>query len=190
MIWRSLRGLFGLATLASLAIVGACYWAWTTPLPAPQDRAVRAWSPPDIAMADAAPDGEPNPANEILERPIFNPDRRPFKPQPVVQPEPPPEPEVQESPPEPPPAPEAVEQPVADPPPLLTLKGIMLDGEMRRILVVSDTTPEGAWLKLGDKVGNWTIAKIEKSSATISYGERTNTLQLYVDNSQKTLGTE
>ena len=138
----------------------------------------------------------------ILDRPLFEPTRRPFSPPIVASPQPPPEPPVlvpqvmEINPVQPPP----VETPVIEPlqaetvpetpprenpdldPSELQLKGTSIVGSHAKALVVSPDYPDGIWLGKGENVSGWTVELVQPSSAELRSDKQIITLELYVDN--------
>ncbi len=96
---------------------------------------------------------------ELLARPVFSRSRRPVS------------------------APAAAPAPANAPQPMqFTLAGVLINDSDRRALIVSPAAPNGTWLNVGDKIGGWTLDKVEPNSVEMASATDRVTLQLYVDN--------
>lgn len=107
---------------------------------------------------------------ETLERPLFSPTRRKFVPQPVVveevlEPAPAELPE--------PPAPVVISKPE------INLQGTRRIGTAFSALVQDTTDSPSKWVKVGETLHNWTVAKIDENSLVLSSGSETVTYLLY-----------
>jgi hypothetical protein len=102
-----------------------------------------------------------------LERPLFAPSRRkPVQPVPIAHVEAPP----------PPPAPPAV-----------ILLGVLKSDDATQALLRTGGTEKIAHVRLGDKVGGWTIAEITARSIVLSLNDRTLAVPLFsASNSSRT----
>ena len=121
-----------------------------------------------------------------ISRPLFRPDRRPFKIQPPALeiagplslildlPVPPPVPADL------PPRPQF---------PQILLRGIHKSGQIDAALIESQEYPQGGWKLVDDMVGGWRIKSISSGSVTFSLGEETNVLKLHVDNVVNAIGS-
>ena len=150
------------------------------------------WSPPpeEDKTQIKAPIA-PGETNNMLVRPIFLPDRKPFRPPPPPAPIPQPEapaPQVV-APVAPPPAP-TPEPPAPSPPPPLTatLKGVLLTDALDKAYLVSPEAPDGTWVTVGAQVSGWKLTHIAKDQVTLILGEQMQVLQLYVDNPEMPVG--
>ena len=171
--------LLGLVALA--AIIAQLFFARV--LIAPPDaitsRPVKTWSPSveNGAALDATTSGMAS--GDILNRPLFTPNRKPYVAQEVVA-------EVVET-----PTPE--EEQVPDPvqlsdPRSMTLKGIFVSGNSRSGLIASPDEPEGKWYAEGSVVMGWKIGRFQDDNVNLTRGSETFGLKQYVDNSQLPLG--
>lgn len=119
-------------------------------------------------------------------RPLFRPDRRPFK-------IPPPELEIASppplifDPPVPPPVPEGLTPPPQFP--QILLRGIHKSGQIDAALIESQEHPQGGWKHVDERVDGWRIVSISSDSVTFSLGKETNVLKLHVDNLVNTIGS-
>jgi hypothetical protein len=114
------------------------------------------------------------------ERPLFAPTRRPPAPPPPPHPEPeaPPPAEVVEAPPveaPPPPPPE---------PPAVTLFGVVAEAEGARAIVRGPAN-ENLRLRVGDKIGDWAVTRIEPRRLVLSLGDRSETFSLFTKGADK-----
>ena len=169
--------------LALLGIVGGIAWAMLG--------AVHLWQTP-ILLETAAPTAVPvRPAHDIpepthpalseflqaLTRPLFFESRR----LPIPQPKP-----IATEPPKPPPPP-----PPAPPPKPITLPdkikllGVFMASETASALIETAAQP-AAWLKVGDKIAEWTITAIEDNRVLLRHDSaRSATLPLYSEGRAK-----
>ncbi|MEQ1717733.1 MAG: hypothetical protein ABL907_17440, partial [Hyphomicrobium sp.] len=106
--------------------------------------------------------------SEILARPLFRPDRRPFVPKPVAEVVPPPPEQAPAAVPTPPQS-EPAAVPVPPLPPGLKLVGIVggVQGA-RRALLRSAEMPEGKWYPLGSDLNGWKITRIDADEALLA----------------------
>jgi len=160
------------------ATVGMAGWGlhlWRTPISLEGSMT----APPPKRVAREIPDPE-NPAlaafSQSMTRPLFFEGRR----LPTLEPK-----QVKTEPPKPapPPPPPPPPKPVALPDKIKLLGVVILSAE-RQALV--DTPPQPArWFKVGDKIGEWTIARIEENSIVLNHSARSATLPLYSDAASK-----
>lgn len=119
--------------LAAIAMLAAFAWpidGGPTPLPR---RPVAPMPPPDEAA---------------LQRPLFDPGRRPWT------------------------ARGPRDSLLGDPPrPVLTVRGILLDGAAARVLI-DDGSGSRDWLARGEGRGDWRVAAIGRDAVTLVQGER------------------
>jgi hypothetical protein len=80
-------------------------------------------------------------------------------------------------PPLPPPKPVAL-------PDKIRLLGVFLQSEGGKALIELPPQP-AQWLKVGDKVGAWTISRIEENQVVLEHSVRSATLPLYSDGALK-----
>jgi hypothetical protein len=153
-------------------------------------RTVAPWVPPPEQSAPQAPFSmAQDSVSDVLLRPIFMPDRKPFQPlpppAPVPQAEAPPPVVVEPAAPAPAPTPEAP----APPPPLnATLKGILLTDALDKAYLVYPASPDGVWVTVGTEIDGWKLMRIAKDQVTLVLGEQKQVLQLYVDNPAMSVG--
>ena len=142
---------------------------------ATQDGALRIaateWAPGSSAATEhALPQPKDKTAySEILARPIFYKDRRPFVP----------------APPAPPPRPVAVAPPPPAVDPRFSVMGIAITKEGRQAFVTSAANRDGAWFKEGEDVMGWQISRIISESVTLQKAGRSIELLLYDDDINK-----
>jgi hypothetical protein len=121
-----------------------------------------------------------------ISRPLFRPDRRPFK-------IPPPELEIAGPPPLilDPPVPPPVPEGLLPPPqfPQILLRGIHKSGQIDAALIESQEHPQGSWKVVNDLVGGWRIMSISSGGVTFLLGKETNVLKLHVDNLANAIGS-
>ena len=176
----------GIAALVAGTIV------WQLPIDDLSLRKMRIWEPDaskSKSMLSSSPDEMKVGQTTALANPVFRRSRKPFDPAELVQPAVPQPPAAAPQPvpkiivqPEPPPA-------IPPPQPIqtveslqLSLKGIYAFNGERKALIVNPTQPLGAWLPVGAEINDWTITKVEPNIVTLSMGEQTIQLKLYVDN--------
>ena len=102
---------------------------------------------------------------DIVERPLFSRSRRPFVPPPA---------EVTET------FPEISEPAQAVAEPQLSLKGVYIQGGVRRALILSTESP-AQWQSVGDDVSGWNITEIGANEITLEAQGQTRRLKLYVE---------
>src|SRR5262245_21186274 len=114
--------------------------------------------------------------SQSMTRPLFFEGRRlPTPEQKQVKSEP--QKAAPPSPPPPPPKPVAL-------PDKIKLLAVVILSEARQALV--DAPPQPArWFKIGDKIGEWTIARIEENNIVLNHSARSATLPLYSDAASK-----
>jgi hypothetical protein len=103
--------------------------------------------------------------NQVLARPLFAPDRRPWQPPPTLR--------VVDV------VDEAVEV-VDTPPPDLLLLGVAIAGGRASVLIGDmDGNTEPEWVAEGDTVLGWTVTAVSGQSVTLSGGGQEVSLSLY-----------
>ncbi len=111
-----------------------------------------------------------NAYSETLARPVFFKDRRPF-----VSPPPPP-----------PPRPVAL---VVAPPPVtnpgLGIAGIAITENGKQAFVTSATSKDGSWVREGEDVMGWRVARITGDSVTIQKAQQSIELPLYKNDAKE-----
>jgi hypothetical protein len=172
------------------AMLVLTYFVYMEEPPDLASRPVAPWSPPQQQIVSAKFDSaSQDTMNDILARPLFLPDRKPFQPPPPEPPPPPMDvstPQVT-APTVPPPAPAAPEP--APPPPLnASLKGVLITDALDKAYIVSPDAPDGMWFTVGSEISGWKLTKIRNSEVTLVSGEQNQTLQLYVDNPAMPVG--
>jgi hypothetical protein len=186
MKWHFFRMVALFSLMAGALLTAGTYWLWTNPMASVLTRPIVSWSPPSLPGGSAKALSSVSVTAEIaLQRPIFSPTRRPFVAavQEIV-PEPVPEQPVSELP--------VAEQPVAEPlspAPQFSLKGIWISPARSTAFLVTPELPAGQWLAVGDDFAGWKLKAIENNAVTLTFGEQSATVQLYVDNPQNGLGT-
>jgi general secretion pathway protein N len=98
------------------------------------------------------------------ERPLFSPTRRP---------PPPPPPVVQSAAPPPPPP----------PPPNVALFGVVRDGDEFRAIVRTGPATGTIRVRVGDDIGGWKVAQIERRRLVLVLDDRTATFTMFAGNS-------
>ena len=164
----------------SAGVVTAAAWSlhlWLTPIvidPVPTETSLQRAPPsfadlPPVSMAEFS---------QTLVQPLFFEGRRFPSPQPK---------EIQAQAPKPPPAPPQPPPPPPKPvtlPEKIRLLGVFLQSEEWKALI--ELPPQSAqWFKVGDKVGAWTIARIEENHVVLNHSVRSATLPLYSDGARK-----
>lgn len=178
---RDLKILTAATLAASATILMATYFIWSFPIPDPSSRQIAKWQPSQ-GLAPDVPAGlaEQTQLSEALSRPLFRRSRRPFDPTRAAIAEAVPEP-PQIAGPEPPEAPRPELQ--------LTVKGILLDGKTRKVLIASPEIPDGIWLSQGAEISGWRIVRLGSNGAMLTTGQQDLELKLYVDNAANTVGS-
>jgi hypothetical protein len=106
---------------------------------------------------------------DILFRPLFMPNRRPYAAPESAEPPPDTEPEM--------------DQPASlPPPPSFTLKGVLLTEGSSMALISSPDEAHPAWLAPGSVLQGWRILRVEQNSVDLIAGTEVTTIKLYVDN--------
>ena len=165
----------GIASSALRALSALCLALWFAPAAlaqAPAERAAELSNPLGGLTLQAL--------SATRERPLFAPTRRPPAPPPPPPPEPeaPPPAEVVEAPPveaPPPPPPE---------PPAVTLFGVVAEAEGARAIVRGPAN-ENLRLRVGDKIGDWAVTRIEPRRLVLSLGDRSETFSLFTKGADK-----
>ncbi|MEM7426937.1 MAG: hypothetical protein AAF441_12650 [Pseudomonadota bacterium] len=103
--------------------------------------------------------------NEILQRPVFNKDRKPYK----KPPPPPPEPEPVKQEPEPEP-----ESPVK-----LALDGIVIFAGEKMALIRKEADPDSTPVAEGETFAGWTLVELNGNEAVLKKNGKTRGLTLY-----------
>lgn len=166
-----------LALVLLVAVLFAVNWAIQatpfdiSPIEPPH---VRAGAPLPATAAPTLPEtAEDAPSTaEMLARPLFRPDRRPYMAKPAV---------AETAPPAEPPRPaEAVAEPPLARPAGLRLVGIfgVKTGD-RQALIKTDGWRDARLLAPGADVEGWTLVRIDMTSATLSSREETLRLELF-----------
>jgi hypothetical protein len=170
--------------LTLIGIVATTVWVatwgfhfWQTPIVL--DATITAAVPKQVPRAIADP-AQPalSKFSQSLTRPLFFEGRRLPSPQPkqikAELPKPPPPP----SPPPPPPKPVVL-------PDKIKLLGVVMQAQDWKALIEVPPQP-AAWLKVGDRIAEWTIAAIEENRVVFSHhSSKTATLALYSDSASK-----
>ncbi len=170
---RDLQILSAIMAGISLLLLASSFYIWHLPYPDLTQRKIVEWKPPDdFAPPDLQAVKLPPAISEAVNRPLFRHSRRPFDPaQAAVAVA-----KGEVAPPQP---------PTAAPPPdfnQLTVKGILLNGKNKLVLIVTPEAPEGTWLASGANVMGWKITELGANGATLSANGQTHELKLYVDN--------
>lgn len=144
------------------ALVAMAWQVLDAPVAAP-DIQRQKWTPP--ALAASPPRAPPPPIQSLaqsLDRPLLFRSRRPF----VAKP--------------PPPPPTAAPTPAAAPPgPAPVARGILMARGQGRILLMSDSAPNGLWLGAGDAMDGWTVIAVDGDGAQLRRGEILVRVELY-----------
>jgi hypothetical protein len=193
-IWH-VQFVTALQAILGLASLFGAYYILDRPVPDLENRLPVVWNPPKLIEPNGAGVAiKPDLMLVAIARPLFSPDRRPFKPMPAVQvqniepaiaPIIPQVPEVM-----PPPIPESI--PEQQPPqviPQFTLKGIAQDKGKKRALISLPESPDGMWVRLGEEITNWKISKVTDNTVLLTNSDQELELSLYVDNHSKMVGT-
>ncbi len=159
------------ASSAPRALFALCLALWLAPAAvaqAPAERAPELSNPLGGLTLQAL--------SATRERPLFAPTRRPPAP-PPPEPEAPPPAEIVEAPPveAPPPPPE---------PPAVTLFGVVAEAEGARAIVRGPAN-ENLRLRVGDKIGDWAVTRIEPRRLVLSLGDRSETFSLFTKGADK-----
>ncbi len=187
---RSLQFItLGTSGAAAAMLVLSSFVMLQTPLDL-ASRTVAPWvPPPESQTLQTSVSAEQDNVADVLARPLFMPDRKPFQPPPL--PAPPPQaaapPPVVVEPQAPPPAP-APEAPAPPPPLNATLKGVLLTNALDKAYLVFPESPDGAWVTVGTDISGWKLTRIAKDQVTLVLGEQKKVLQLYVDNPAMPVG--
>jgi hypothetical protein len=157
----------------ALAVAAWTLHLWLTLIvidPAPTETTVKQ-GPRDFADLPPVSIAE---FSQTIVRPLFFEGRRLPSPQPKeIKAQAPKTAPAPATPPSPPPKPVAL-------PDKIRLLGVFLQSEDGKALI--ELPPEPAqWLKVGDKVGAWTIARIEENQVVLQHSVRSATLPLYSD---------
>ena len=163
---------------AGLLLTGAALFAYagwaavTVPVdisPLVQEKGEGAWTP-------SRPEGheiafQPKPLENyklLLERPVFNKDRKPYK----KPPPPPPKPEpVKKKKPPPPPA----------PPVKLALEGVIMFEGQQMALIRKEGDEDSRPIGMGEKIAGWQVEKVSGNHVVLIKDGKTRDLRLYVD---------
>lgn len=165
---RTLKTIFALNSIAAIALLGTAGLVMTQGLAVPAVP-YEPWSPANPNSSTSVQlDVSQLPFSAALERPLFDPSRRPF----VAPPPPPPEDTV------------AAGLPETSAPDLSTiqLRGLRLSGTGAAALVASLDVPLGTWVAKGDQVFGWTVTGVFKDHIELSFDSQKRQLKLYVDN--------
>jgi hypothetical protein len=169
-------------TLLFLVFGGVQLWLsrpfWEPPAGLPSVEVTQGSSQPASKPLDAQTETQAT-SSVLFERPLFEPNRRPFVPssQPVTEepPQPVEEPQI-EPPPEQPPT-------YADPS-QLRLMGVLMTGNEQAALIATPDKPEGAWTVQGGDVSGWKVQEIAPNSVTLQVDGQTHVLQHYQQGTQ------
>ena len=167
---RDLQILTGVMVVLSTIFFGMAWHVWTQPQPDANTRDIAKWQPTEnfTQTGPAKPEAQ-YALSEALARPLFRESRRPFEPfqaaAVVAVPEPVPQP--------------ATPQPDAS---QLSVKGILIKGELRQALIVTPAAPDGVWMTTGAEVMGWKITGLGPNGVTLVSGQQGVDLKLYVDN--------
>lgn len=128
--------------------------------PADAEDAVAApeWKPPSLAIAPLDPPKSPDGDNESLSRPIFSKSRKPSLRNTA-----------------------ALSANIMAAAGALSVRAIIRSKQTAKAFFLSPESPDGVWLKIGDKVDAWTITAIESKEVILQSGEETTKLSLYTD---------
>jgi Tfp pilus assembly protein PilP len=162
-------------TLLLLALGGVQLWLsrpfWEPPAGLPSVE----FTPSDDSQTaskplDAQTETQAATSSVLFERPLFEPNRRPFVPssQPVTDE---PSQPVEEPQPEQPPT-------YADPS-QLRLMGVLMTGNEQVALIATPEKPEGSWTVQGGDVSGWKVQEIAPNSVTLQVDGQTHVLQHY-----------
>lgn len=110
--------------------------------------------------------------SDIQKRPVFSVTRRPFVPAPAVAQIDPSEAVASISPVDP-------SSPVT--PPAITLKGVLLAGNVRKVLVMKVDGSGGYWLRPGHEIEGWKLTHIFPDRVVFEHGKEITEYKLYVD---------
>jgi hypothetical protein len=100
--------------------------------------------------------------NQVIARPLFSMERRPWQP-----------------PPEPAAAPVAAVAPEPEQVQDVVLLGVGIAGGRARALLMRADGTESAWVTEGETIWDWTIGEISDQSVAIEHGDRDLSLRLY-----------
>lgn len=112
--------------------------------------------------------GDLNIYKTTLERPLFQPDRRPWKPEPMIVKAPPSA--------EPIAPPKPVELPTA-----VKLVGIHMSSQEKRALIQPNATASAQWIEIGGEMSGWVVQEITENGVILRNGSVSRELQLYVE---------
>jgi hypothetical protein len=132
--------------------------AFFTEAPAPTGPSFE-WKAP--TLTHAAPKGARSNKVDLhtLSRPIFSKTRRPASAASA--------------------GPRTPEPAALPPPPGVSLKGIVSYKSMVRAFLTSANSPQGEWKTIGDKLGSWTVDRIERDHLALKNGTRSLKYSLY-----------
>lgn len=150
-----LAALSAIAAGTALFAVAALLWPanWNS------GAAVPDWNPPTLAVVELDPPKPPEADTEALTRPIFAKTRKPGpkKAAPAA----------------------AAPTTMTDAPTDLVVTAIVKNKKIAQAFVTSSETPEGAWRKVGDTVGGWTLHKILHAEVEFQNGDQLARVKLY-----------
>lgn len=121
------------------------------------------WKPPTLASVEPPPPKSPSGDVQTLSRPIFSKNRKPSIKAPSA------------------PAAESIPAVTTAAPADLTLAAIVKHGDVTSAFVISGSTPDGEWKKVGDMVDAWTVAAISDADLTLKSGDQAVKLRLFPD---------
>jgi hypothetical protein len=140
----------GTALFAAAAVLWPVRWD--------EGAAAPDWNPPTLAVVELDPPKPPSADVEALSRPIFAKNRKPS----------------------PKSAASAVDPTtISEAPTDLAVTAIVKSKKVAQAFVTSPETPEGAWRKVGDTVGAWTLHKILHAEVVFQNGDQMTKVKLY-----------
>jgi general secretion pathway protein N len=165
--------------IAALPVLGGSWWfdrGWRGEPEEVLPNAVAAMAPETgqadrprltrLAAVNPLADWPADALAEVLDRPLFNPSRRPFKPPPVIAPPPPL------------PAPEPVPEPLD-----ITLTGVLLSKSGRLALLKENGSGKMLRLKEGQSFEEWTLEAVGLREVVLTGRGEHLTLRLFEDRS-------
>lgn len=153
----SLTALTALAGAAVLYAASAFFPAGDTPPTVKSE-----WRPPRLSAFEPTASKPPTSDEQTLSRPLFVKSRRPTSANATAAPTDP------------------ASEPIA-PSPAFSLAGIVHFGANSRAFLAKSDGADGEWYEVGEKVAGWTLAQIRRVDLTLTSGERSANLKLYLD---------
>lgn len=161
----------GFMVFVATLLCAAAFYIWKQPFMDIQARDIAGWQPTEEFTPMRFANQKPQPVlSEALTRPLFRRSRRPYDPASAASNIPPPEP-IQ-----------IVSQAPSIDSSQFTVKGIVINNEIRLALITTPESPEGNWIGLETDVMGWKLTEITANSVVLSAGEQHQKLKLYVDN--------